>query len=85
MVSGAQLWLRPDLGGILGARDDRYGASDSDVFQAMYPTGSGRHLDLALFVVDRHDVANLHDDQSASGGLEGDPAHRAPRAIISLM
>ena len=33
----------------------------------------------------RHDVVDLHDDQSAGGGLEGDPGHRAPRAIISLI
>jgi hypothetical protein len=30
-------------------------------------------------------VTDLHNDQAAGGRLEGNPAHLAPREIISLM
>jgi hypothetical protein len=30
-------------------------------------------------------MTDLHNDQAAGGGLERDPAHLAPREIISLI
>jgi hypothetical protein len=38
-----------------------------------------------LLIIDRHDMAKLHRHEAATGGFESNPAHLAPREIISLM
>jgi len=81
-----QLWrLRPHSRRILLTGNDSGGPSDRDVFQAMNAARSGCQLYLSLLIVDRCYMAELHHHQAARSGFECDPAHRAPREIISLM
>ena len=78
-------WLRPNRRRVLGSGDDSRGAPYGDIFKDVHPARGGRQLDLALFVVDRDNMSKLHRHQASGGGFERDPAHLAPREIISLI
>ena len=80
-----KLWLRSDRRRVFGGGYDPRGAPYGDIFQDMHATCGRGQLDFALFVIDRDNMPKLHRHQAAGGGFERDPAHLAPREIISLM
>lgn len=77
--------LRPSCGRILSPRDNAGGALYADVLEDMHPTRCRRQLDRSLLIVNRDDMLKLHHHQPSRGRFECDPAHLAPREIISLM
>ncbi|MEA2745773.1 MAG: hypothetical protein QOG25_4144 [Acetobacteraceae bacterium] len=78
-------WIRPDRNRILGFGDECRGPLHCHFLQDVNTAGHRFQLHRTLLIVDRHDMPKLHHDEAAGGNFERNPAHRAPREIISLI